>query len=417
MLIKARFSMFVWFLAAMTFAAAIGIPKGFNVATLLIFLCSLGMSFLKPVNYALEREDRIVIWVFALFGVSLIAAALADHFQARGLDKPSRFLLAIPVLFLLLRAKGPKEWMWYGIIMGSILAFALALYERLVLGLERANGGEHPIMFGDTGMMLGLLSLVAAVYFYSQKRSLLLCFAVVGGLCGMGASVLSGSRGGWVAVPLIGFFLLWECRDLLGKKLLAGVVSVAAICILAAIAIPQTGIQKRAGEAISNIQQYNDGSRTNTSVGARFDMWKAAIYMFKQAPIFGVGESQVRPIKTELAAKGMIHEKAIPYDHAHNEYLQALSTRGIVGLLILLAMYLIPMKLFLKKLRVHRDNWRIRSYAMAGALVPMCYMDFALTQTMFVHNIGVMMFAFPIVYFWAAMRWAERDELSNSLSK
>jgi O-antigen ligase len=79
-------------------------------------------------------------------------------------------------------------------------------------------------------------------------------------------------------------------------------------------------------------------------------------------------------------------------------------------------MYLIPMKLFLKKLREHRDNWRIRSYAMAGALVPMCYMDFALTQTMFVHNIGVMMFAFPIVYFWAAVHWAERDELSNNFS-
>jgi O-antigen ligase len=315
-----------------------------------------------------------------------------------------------------LRAKGPKEWLWYGIVVGSVLAFALALYERLVLGIERANGGEHPIMFGDTGMMLGLLSLVAAVYFYSQKRSLLLCFAVIGGLCGMGASVLSGSRGGWVAVPLIGFFLLWECRDLLGRKLLAGVVSVAAICIFVAIAVPQTGIQKRAGEAISNIQQYSDGSRTNTSVGARFDMWKAAIYMFEQAPIFGVGESQVRPIKTQLAAQGMIHEKAIPYDHAHNEYLQALSTRGIVGLVILLAMYLVPMRLFLKKLRVHRDNWRIRSYAMAGALIPMCYMDFALTQTMFVHNIGVMMFAFPIVYFWAAVRWAERDELSNNFS-
>jgi O-antigen ligase len=33
---------------------------------------------------------------------------------------------------------------------------------------------------------------------------------------------------------------------------------------------------------------------------------------------------------------------------------------------------------------------------------------------MFSHNIGVMMYAFPIVYFWAAVRWAEREELAKN---
>jgi O-antigen ligase len=371
------------------------------------------MSFLKPVTHPVDRADKLLIWTFFAFGASLIAASLYDHWQVKGLDKPSRFLLVIPVLFLLLRAKGPKEWLWYGIVIGAILAFSLALYERAILGIPRANGSEHPIMFGDTGMMLGLLSLAAAIYFFSQKRFTWLIYALFGGLAGMGASVLSGSRGGWVAVPLIGLFLLWECRDLLGKKRLMAVFSVAIFCIVTAVLVPQTGIQKRVGEAVSNIMQYSDGSKTATSVGLRFDMWKSAIYMFQQAPVFGVGESQVRPIKQQLVSEGVINVRAVPYDHAHNEYLQALSTRGIVGLLLLMAMYLVPLKLFLRKLRQHKDNWRVRSYAIGGALVPMCYMDFALTQTMFMHNIGVMMFAFPIAYFWAALRWAERDELAK----
>ncbi|MFI8622109.1 O-antigen ligase family protein [Marinomonas sp. NPDC078689] len=413
MQLKARFAMLVWFFAAFTFAGAIGIPKGFNVATLLIFLCSFGMSFFKPVLHSTDKADKILIWVFLAFGSSLVIASLFDQFEWSGLDKPSRFLLVIPIIFLLLRAKGPKEWLWYGIVVGSLLAFAHALYERVILDVARARGGEHPIMFGDTGMMLGLLSLAAAIYFFSQKRFTWLIYALFGGLAGMGASVLSGSRGGWVAVPLIGLFLLWECRDLLGKKRLMAVFSVAIFCIVTAVLVPQTGIQKRVGEAVSNIMQYSDGSKTATSVGLRFDMWKSAIYMFQQAPVFGVGESQVQPIKRELVAKKEIVKKAIPYNHAHNEYLQALSTRGIVGLFFLLAMYLVPLKLFLRKLRQHKDNWHIRSYAIGGALVPMCYMDFALTQTMFMHNIGVMMFAFPIAYFWAALRWAERDELAK----
>lgn len=413
MQLKARFSMFVWFLAAMTFASAIGIPKGFNVTTLLLLLCSFGLPFLKPVSYPVDKEDKVLIWMFFAFGATFITFALFDQLKVSGLDKPSRFLLVIPVCFLLLRSKGPKEWLWYGIVVGSLLAFGLALYQRLIEGVSRARGDEHPIMFGDTGMMLGLLSLAAAIYFFSQKRFVWLALALVAGVAGVGTSVLSGSRGGWVAVPLIGLFLFWECRDLLGKKRLYTVFSIALICIVAAVAIPQTGIQKRVGEAVSNIEHYLAGSQTATSVGLRFDMWKAAIYMFESAPIFGVGESQVQPIKRELAAEGMINKQAVPFNHAHNEYFQALSTRGIVGFIILMAMYLVPLKLFLRKLRQYKDNWRIRSYAIGGALIPMCYMDFALTQTMFMHNIGVMMFAFPIAFFWAALRWAEREELAK----
>jgi len=414
MQVRARFSMFVWFLAAMTFAGAIGIPKGFNVTTLLIFLCSFALSFLKPVSHPADKADKLLVWTFLAFGVNLVAASLYDHWQVKGLDKPSRFLLVIPVVFLLLRSTGPKEWLWYGIVAGAMLAFGLALYERLVLGIPRANGAEHPIMFGDTGMMLGLLSFAAAIYFFVQKQSVWLLAALLAGIAGVGASVLSGSRGGWVAVPLIGLFLFWECRDLLGKKLLIRISSTAFLSIVVVVAIPQTGIQKRVGEAINNISDYRSGVTSDTSVGARFDMWKAAIYMFQQAPVFGVGESQVQRIKEQLAADRVISVNSVPYDHAHNEYLQALSTRGIVGLLLLMAMYLVPLKLFLRKLRQHKDNWRIRSYAIGGALIPMCYMDFALTQTMFMHNIGVMMFAFPIAYFWAALRWAERDELAKA---
>jgi len=413
MQLKTRFAMFVWFLAAMTFVGAIGIPKGFNVTALLLLLCSLGMICLRPVMHPADKQDKILIWTFIVFGISLILFTLYDVLGGRGLDKPSRFLLVIPVIFLLLRSKGPKEWLWYGIVVGSLLAFALALYERVILGVARARGGEHAIMFGDTGMLLGLLSVAAAIYFFSQKRFVWLVIALAGAFSGVGASVLSGSRGGWVAVPLIGLFLFWECRDLLGKKRLISVFSAALLCVVIAVAIPQTGIQKRVGEAVSNIEHYVNGSNAATSVGLRFDMWKAAIYMFKEAPFFGVGESQVQPIKRELVAEGLIVKRAVPFNHAHNEYLQALSTRGIVGFVLLMAMYLVPLKLFLHKLRQYKDNWRIRSYAIGGALVPMCYMDFALTQTMFMHNIGVMMFAFPIAFFWAALRWAEREELAK----
>jgi O-antigen ligase len=140
-------------------------------------------------------------------------------------------------------------------------------------------------------------------------------------------------------------------------------------------------------------------------------MWKAALIMFKGSPFIGVGEYGSVSVKTRIVEEGVVSKEVLGYSHAHNEYINALGLSGIVGFIFLMSIYLVPLKLFLKKMRQYPDNWNIKSYAMAGALVPMSYMDFGLSQAMFSHNIGVMMYAFPIVYFWAAVRWAEREEL------
>ncbi len=92
-------------------------------------------------------------------------------------------------------------------------------------------------------------------------------------------------------------------------------------------------------------------------------------------------------------------EVAASYPHAHNEYIDALGLRGLVGFAALLAVYLVPLRLFLSKLRPSHMNWRVRCYALAGALIPLSYMIFALTDSMFSNNIGVMLYVFPIAFF------------------
>jgi O-antigen ligase len=236
--------------------------------------------------------------------------------------------------------------------------------------------------------------------------------ALIGGICGIGGSVLSGSRGGWVAAFLLTFFLLWVCRDLLGRKLLSKVILVVFLMMTIVVVLPQTGVQARIGQAVSNITHYADNTKKETSVGLRFDMWKAAFYMFQQNPIFGVGESQVKKIKQNLADTGSFSQRIVPFHHAHNEFLDAASKRGIIGLFFMLVLYLVPLKLFMKKVRQNEHDWRVKPYAIAGALVPMSYIDFGLTNVMFTQKIGVIMYALSIVLFWVAVKNAENEELS-----
>lgn len=404
-------SILAWFFAALTLALSIAVPAGYGFGTTMVFLLSLLFVFvLKPKWREFTQEDRSLFIVFAVFGLGMFGFVYLDGWHTRELDRPSRFILVLPVLLLLLKSVSRGRWLWFGVVFGTIAAFALALYERQALGFSRAQGSEHPIMFGNTGMMLGLMSFVAAMYFMAKRRYGWVTLAIIGGICGVGVSFLSGSRGGWVGLPFIGFFLFWQSRHLLGKKLVWGGGAAAIFLLVVAVSIPQIGVQGRVIEAIQDVQQYNDGTNKFTSVGLRFEMWKAALIMFKESPLVGVGEYGSIAIKEELIAQGFILPEVLDFTHAHNEFINALGLTGIIGFALLLAVYLVPLRLFLRKMHQYPDNWDVRAYAMAGALVPMCYIDFGLSQVMFSHNIGVMMYAFPIVYFWAAVRWSERKE-------
>ncbi|AEF53570.1 O-antigen ligase family protein [Marinomonas posidonica] len=404
----------VWFLAALTFAISLSYPSGYNIGATLIFLLGMIFLFVRDPKSDVDKSDVQLIFTFAVYGLLMFFFVYLDGFHIRELDRPSRFILVLPIALLLMRLNGPREWMFYGVVIGAISAAILGVYERMYLGLGRAHGNEHPIMFGNIAMMLGMLSFVCALYFYSKKSIVWTVLSSLGCVCGVAASVMSASRGGWVALPLVGLFLLWNSRFLLGKKRLLKIALSILVAFFTVYFVPQTGVEGRINQALNDITRYDQGIDKNSSVGLRFEMWKGAIKMFEASPMVGVGEYGSYSFKQGLIRDGVVSEKVLMFSHAHNEYLNSLGLTGILGFIALMLVYLVPLKLFLGKMKEHQDDWNIRSYAMAGALVPMCYMDFALSQSMFSHSIGVMMYAFPIVYFWAALRWAERESLAKA---
>lgn len=408
---------FVWLLAALTFLLCLGIPGGYSYPIALLFLSGVATVFFRHSGLSRTSHDYRLMLTWGGYTLLMVLFVYLDGWHVRELDRPARFLLAVPVLLLLLRQPLPAApVLFYGVALGAILSCIVALYDRFSLGLVRAQGGENAIMFGDTAMLLGFMSATGLMLFYSKKQywSCLLSFIAV--LAGIAASFLSGSRGGWVAAPLIVLFLLWQSRELFSKRVLWAGLSVGFVAFIALVAIPQTGMQQRMHVAYSDLVQYQQGN-SNTSIGLRLDMWKSAFYLAAESPIFGEGQYGSRAIRESLAENDLIHPNATKFDHLHNEYLTSLGFQGLLGLISLLAIYLVPLKLFISRANKYSDNWDVKPYALAGALIPMCYMDFALTQAMFSHNIGVMMYAFPIVIFWAALRWQEQYCLSAEMPK
>ncbi|MBZ0329373.1 O-antigen ligase family protein [Halomonas sp. ANAO-440] len=348
---------------------------------------------------ALSRQDWMIISALVAYALVGIAEAWWDEQGARGIDKPVRFLLAIPAMLLILAYPPRLTWMWSGIALGAIGAGGWAGWQKLAEGVDRASGYTFVIQFGNLSMLLGILCLAGMGWAVVQphRRAWVLLLAL-GAAAGVMGSLFSGSRGGWIGIPVVLLVLYKGYGRQLSARLKLVAIAVVMAGSVAAVAIPQTGVKHRIEAAVSDVSQYVTQNNPVTSVGARFEMWKGASYLVAEKPLLGWGHNGYQQGMGQLAERGVIHSGVLIYGHAHNEFIDALAKRGLLGLAVLLALYLIPMRLFARHLAA--VDLRLRSLAVAGVLLPVAYIDFGLSQVFLGHNSGVMMYAF-----WLAVLW------------
>lgn len=388
-------------------ALALIVPSGYSIGPLLLLLVSISLLFLQS-PYSLTSKDRWIILTLVVYGVVVGGLSIID-LGAKGFDRPLRFLLAIPVLLLILRFPPRQTWLWSGLSLGAIGAGSWGLWQRFGNGIERVGGYLHPIQFGNLSMLMGMLCLAGLGWAVLQRRrAIWVVLLLLGALLGMLGSLMSGSRGGWVGLPVIGYVLYRG----FGRQLpLALKVSVAGLVVTLAtlvFVLPQTGVQQRVNSAISDISLYVSGEESNTSLGLRFEMWRGASQLIIQRPLLGWGESGYEAEMINLGQQQTISPVAAQFGHAHNEFIDALAKRGVVGLAALVMLYMVPLKMFASGV-VH-ENLQIRALALAGTLLPVAFIDFGLSQTFLAHNSGAMFYAF-----WLAVIWGCYSAYSRAL--
>ncbi len=72
--------------------------------------------------------------------------------------------------------------------------------------------------------------------------------------------------------------------------------------------------------------------------------------------------------------------------HAHNDLAEWAATQGVLGILLLLAVYGVPLWLFVRLYR-RSGHERFRGPAAAGIMVVISYVLCGLTQSMFAHQV------------------------------
>ena len=193
------------------------------------------------------------------------------------------------------------------------------------------------------GIILLLLPVSLVIAFNStRKLKPLIRFAAIMMTIFLGGAAFfwSGSKLGWlIGIGIAGIFLLrlnWP------QKL--KFIAVAAVLIL--------------GIGIFAVRFHNYFAAGATSVGARFDYWRAAVQTTAQNPVFGSGPgtfqrpyAQIKSPKAEMARL------------AHNDYLEQFSDSGVVGGLAYSAWIGLALTVIGKKLWRSRDIFAFAIFA------------------------------------------------------
>jgi O-antigen ligase len=286
-----------------------------------------------------------------------------------------------------------------GLAVGAIGAGIFVGWQYFILGMERPGGHTNAIHYGNVSMLWGMLCLSGVMWARLEHRQIFwTVLLVVGAIFGMLGSFFTGSRGGWIVLPICaGIFIIQLC-SVYGKRYFYSSILMLIALFFVISLISKTPVMERIELATHQVKIYFNGRDDNTLVGHRLEMWRTAIAMVPEHVWFGWGMQGYMKNKVDLIQKGKIMPEIAEYTNVHNEYIDSLVKHGAIGLLALFLLYSVPFFLFFRHIK--NPNLNIRPYALAGIFLILNYILFGLTTTFLTINIGVMMLSFLTVILW-----------------
>jgi O-antigen ligase len=257
------------------------------------------------------------------------------------LDPLLRLGLAVPIFFFLssLSSRHLRLVQW-GFVAGAIAVGVWAIYAHAFIPkwappARLGNSFTNPIPFGDTALLLGALS-IASLTRGQRPGNVELVVKLVACSAGLYASYVSGTRGGWIAIPV----LIWataNSRHWLNS--MRARLAFACLLFASAAAFACTSIVWDRFEAFhSDVRQIEVGN-LDSSTGERLELWRASVVLFERHPVLGVGRGRLESSLRTLAEHGET-SPVIVNGRAHSDFFSALAETGIVGVAALLLLYI-----------------------------------------------------------------------------
>lgn len=350
---------------------------------LALCLAGLGLWSVKELRPNLTMvwgrpELRLMALGFAIFvGVGLFLGMWYDY-SSGYYEAFIPFLLAPLMLQGVLKTRLQPVVLWMGAATAAVLAGAVASYESLVLLTGRAMGSmSHPIIFGDLSVVLACIALFGLLYFEPAKHQPWMRFYLsCGAAMGVWASLLSGSKGGWLSIIMVLLVFVWRVTS--GKSVLWRFLGLVLISVLVAKGVwlaPEDLVRGRLEGVWGKAHLwFETGQVTDWSVSIRLELWSYALQLFAERPILGWSASEALAMLADHLKPLNVPEGIAPV--FENDLLHYAAVSGLVGVLSVVTLY---GGVFVGFWRCQKLSAQTFAYALLGMLLVALYFEFGLS--------------------------------------
>jgi O-antigen ligase len=144
---------------------------------------------------------------------------------------------------------------------------------------------------------------------------------------------------------LVGMPIMLVVFALLHLKWRGRIVTVCSIILLANVAwLASPRLQITTASVFSQYDQYETSNKA-TSIGLRLEFWRKSLGFFAEAPLIGHGTGSIRNLFEQVAV-GQSGAGAEVIGNPHNQTLNVAVQWGMLGVVVLYAMWLVHLLLF-----------------------------------------------------------------------
>lgn len=385
------------------------VPSGYSLGAVLLLLTSAFYLARRPALELTGEEKICIASMVGFFAVAVFIYVLHGN-PIRTLDLPSRFLLAIPVFLLLIHMPARLPWFWAGVALGSYGACGVAIWQLYVEGRVDVDGLTNGVRYGGVCTMLAVLGVAGLLWARREnvKRVWLWRLVLALGVLSAGyGSLMSGTRGAWVSIPLV--FVLF-CLGTFTRQNVFRACMVALVPLAVAgawyVTVPNNPIQAGYNQAVEDITNYVENDNAKGSIGGRFELWRAALMNIPAKPVFGWGIKDYREQLEQQVANKELAPIVLNLTHTHNLYLETVLHQGILGLIPILALFIFPFWFFFRRLRSSTRN--IRILAISGTSLLAVFSILGMTHTVLYRNDTLLFYFITMMVLWGGMRAEEQ---------
>ncbi len=308
-----------------------------------------------------DRPSQLIILTLASpFLAILFSQLLRSEININAYDGPLRFLLAA-LIFLYLKYKQIDFLKVFQYIapISLLIAVGAIFYHPETSGYWNGRFATYfvdPLTFGTYALLIGFTSL----FQINPQRiiSPLNFLKYIGFASGLFLSLGSGSRGGWISIPVL--LVLWLYLNRHYKKMIINIVILLVITVLLNVQL-NNSLLHRVESIPQEIYNWlsNSENKELGSGGIRLSMWKLSLALFLENSLYGYGDviNYIRllnePRFSSIVGPNALHSLI---NGPHNEIFAQSLRSGIFGLIAGISLFFIPMGIFAQRLRKNSQN-------------------------------------------------------------